>query len=71
MGLQIGEKNRKILLFIDKCVAHPRDNTALKNTEVIFLPPNYTSHLQPLGMWIIHDFKYQNTKKTHVEGNND
>jgi hypothetical protein len=31
LDLQIGAKHRKILLFIDHCAAHPRDNTALKN----------------------------------------
>ena len=55
LDCQIGAKNRKILLFIDKCAAHPRDTPALKNIKVIFLPPNCTSHLQA--------FKYQYSKQ--------
>ena len=44
------KKKKKILSFMDQCAAHPRDTTALKNIEVIFNPPNCTSHLQPLHM---------------------
>jgi len=36
---QIGAKNTKFLLFMEQRVAHPRDNTARKNSEVIFFPP--------------------------------
>jgi hypothetical protein len=57
-------KSRKILIFIDQCAAHPRDTTALKNIEVLFFPhQNCTSHLQPLDMGIIHDFKCQYRKE--------
>jgi hypothetical protein len=56
---QIGAKNRKILLFIDQCAAHPGDTTALKNIKFIFFCPNCTSHLQPKYMGIIHACKYQ------------
>ena len=63
LDLQTGAKYRKILLFIDQCAANPRDNKALKNIKVIFLPPNCTSHLQPLDMWITHAFKCQYRKK--------
>ena len=54
---QIGAKNRKILLFIDQCAAHPRDTIALKNIKVKFFPLNCTSHFQSLDMGIIHAFK--------------
>ena len=37
---------RHILLFIDNCPAHPELN-GLTNIELMFLPPNTTSHLQP------------------------
>jgi len=33
-----GAKNTKFLFFIEQCVAHPRGNTARKNTEVVFSP---------------------------------
>jgi len=58
-----GAKNTKFLLFIEQCVAHPRGNTARKNIEVIFFPPNCTSHLQPLHMGITHTFKCQYRKQ--------
>jgi len=58
-----GAKTQKILLFMDQCVAHQRDTTALKNIKVIFLTPNCTSHLQPLDIGIIHTFKCQYSKQ--------
>lgn len=49
-------KDRKICLVVDNCSAHKVvDN--LKNIEVIFLPPNQTSCIQPLDMGIIRSFK--------------
>jgi len=36
---QKGAKNRKILLFIDQCAAHPGDTTAMKNITFLFLHP--------------------------------
>jgi len=57
LDCQRGAKNTKILLFMDQCVAHPRDTTALKNIKVTFLPPNCTSHLQLMDKGIIHTFK--------------
>jgi hypothetical protein len=63
LDCQRGTKNTKILLFMDQCVAHPRDTTALKNIKAIFLPPNCTSHLQPLDTGIIHTFKCQYRKQ--------
>lgn len=40
-------KNRKILLFIDHCLAHPKETT-FTNVTIRFLPVNTKSHLQPL-----------------------
>ena len=37
-------QKRKILLFIDRCPAHPL-NCNLKNAKVLFFPANYTSIL--------------------------
>jgi hypothetical protein len=56
---QMEANTKKILLFIDQYVAHPRDTTVLKNIRVMLFPPNCTSHLQPVDMGIIHAFQCQ------------
>jgi transposase len=38
---KIEKQNRKILLIMDNCSAHPKLN--LSNIEILFLPPNTTS----------------------------
>lgn len=48
--------DRKILLFIDNCPAHPAV-TGLANIRVAYLPPNTTSMIQPLDQGIINTFK--------------
>lgn len=48
-------QQRKILLFIDNCTAHPHMN--LSNVELKFFPVNTTSLLQPLDQGIIQNFK--------------
>lgn len=50
-------KNRKILLALDNCSAHPDINQTLTNIKLCFLPPNTTSVLQPLDQGIIKNFK--------------
>ncbi|XP_063241569.1 tigger transposable element-derived protein 6-like [Bacillus rossius redtenbacheri] len=48
--------NRKVVLFVDNCPAHPPlDN--LRNIELVFLPKNTTSVLQPLDQGIIQQVK--------------
>jgi hypothetical protein len=46
-------------LLMDNCPAHgtEADLPPLKNTTVIFLPPNTTSMIQPCDAGIIHTFK--------------
>ena len=48
-----GQKN---VLFIDNCPAHPSINN-LVSTELIFLPPNNTSKLQPMDQGVIRSLK--------------
>ena len=43
---------RMIALIIDNCTAHPHVEN-LKWVELIFLPPNTTSHTQPMVQGII------------------
>ncbi|XP_060878419.1 tigger transposable element-derived protein 4-like [Metopolophium dirhodum] len=47
--------DHKIALILDNCTAHP--NFSLKNIELVFLPPNTTSLIQPLDQGIIKAFK--------------
>ena len=42
-------KYKKILLFIDQCVAHSKNTTFMRNIEVAFFPASCTSHLHPLS----------------------
>lgn len=56
------EQNRHILLLLDNATSHiipTNDNgqPLLKNVEIHFLPPNTTSHLQPMDAGIIKAFK--------------
>ena len=46
----------KITLIIDNCTAQPHVEN-LKRVELIFLPPNITSHTQPMDQGIIRVLK--------------
>ncbi|XP_050037924.1 tigger transposable element-derived protein 6-like [Dermacentor andersoni] len=50
-------KNRKIVLLLDQCAAHPKHMT-LQSIKVVFLPLNATSRLQPLDAGIIRNIKH-------------
>ena len=49
-------EDRRILLFLDNASSHPPDLT-LSNIKLCYLPPNTTSHLQPLDQGVIRTFK--------------
>ena len=50
------KEGREIVLFVDNCPAHPSiDN--LVSTELIFLPPNTTSKLQPMDQGVIRSLR--------------
>ncbi|KAM7314184.1 tigger transposable element-derived protein 6-like [Ixodes scapularis] len=55
---RLGCKDRKGLLFLDNCSAHPKDTSFLRTLRVVFLPANTTSHLQPLDAGIIKNVKH-------------
>ena len=61
-------ENRKVLLLMDNFSAHESavkelgGETALSNVEIEWLPPNTTSHWQPLDQGIIASFKLQYRK---------
>lgn len=51
--------DRKILLFLDNCSAHPpRLQSELTNIELAFFPPNMTPFLQPMDMGVISNIKF-------------
>ncbi len=54
--------NRKVLLVLDNCSAHvPLEEfparIQLRNTRVLYLPPNMTSKIQTYDVGIIRNFK--------------
>lgn len=57
LDCKMGARNRKIVLLIDNCPAHPTDTSYLRNMKVFFFPPNCTSRLQPLDQGIIKNVK--------------
>jgi hypothetical protein len=48
--IKTGSYNRKIVLFMDHCPAHP--TIKLINNELVFLPANTKSMLQPLDQGV-------------------
>ena len=51
-------QKKHILLLMDNASSHQlEENQELSNIKLHFLPPNTTSHLQPIDQGIIHSFK--------------
>lgn len=53
---KLTENKRKIALFVDNCTAHPHLEN-LRSIELLFLPPNTTSEIQPCDQGIIKTLK--------------
>ncbi|CAG8581312.1 15157_t:CDS:2, partial [Cetraspora pellucida] len=53
---------RKVIFLIDGARCHSSSNLKLHNTTVHTLPPNTTSHIQPMDAGIIMSFKYDDNK---------
>ena len=49
-------EGRKITMIVDNCPAHPHVE-GLQAVELIFLPPNTTSKLQPMDQGVIRSLK--------------
>ncbi|XP_025413818.1 tigger transposable element-derived protein 6-like, partial [Sipha flava] len=47
---RMGQNKRKFLLFLDNAAPHP--HLKMKNIEIVFFPPNMTSHCQPLDQGV-------------------
>ena len=45
-------------MLLDNCTAHKIENNGLQFIELVFLPPNTTSYIQPLDQGIIKNFKH-------------
>lgn len=54
-------QQRKILLLLDNCAAHP--HTCLSNVTLLYLPPNTTAKLQPMDAGIIQHMKLNYRKR--------
>ncbi|XP_054711365.1 tigger transposable element-derived protein 6-like [Uloborus diversus] len=57
------DQNRKIALLVDNCPAHPNVSSKLSNVNLIFLPPNTTSKLQPMDQGVIKNLKLHYRKR--------
>lgn len=53
---ELQRRNKKILLLVDNCAAHPKLQN-LSNIRLEFLPPNCTSAIQPMDQGIIRCLK--------------
>ncbi|GBM00948.1 hypothetical protein AVEN_151400-1 [Araneus ventricosus] len=56
LAAEVGQPNHKMLLLIDSCKAHVL-NMPLKYINVVFLPANTTSLIQPCDQGIIRALK--------------
>ena len=52
------KQRKKVCLLLDNCTAHKIENDGLQFIELVFLPPNTTSYIQPLDQGIIKNFKH-------------
>ncbi|KAJ8888646.1 hypothetical protein PR048_008138 [Dryococelus australis] len=58
LDAKMGVWNKKIILSLDHCSAHPTETSVLRNIRNEFLPPNTTAYLQPMDKSIIKNFKH-------------
>lgn len=59
-------KDQRVLLLLDNCPSHKIDGLALSHVDVLFLPPNTTSKLQPMDAGIIMSFK-RHYRRHHIK----
>ena len=56
------KENRKIVLIVDNCPAHPAVD-GLKAIELVFLPPNTTLKSEPMDQGVIRSLKAKYRRK--------
>jgi len=61
-------QKRRVLLIVDNAPSHTLGDLQLTNIEVLFLPPNATSKIQPMDAGVIAAFKrrYRNIQLQHA-----
>lgn len=66
LNSEMAQKKRRIIIFIDDCPAHPKQQD-YGNVQVQFLPPSSTGYLQPLDQGIIKAVKHYYRKKVMLK----
>jgi len=61
--IRLSSSDRKVLLLIDNVHSHNINELQLKNIEILFLPKNSTTKVQPLDAGIIASFKAKYRQK--------
>ena len=62
-GTRSKKENRKVIIIVDNCPAHPIIE-GLKAVELVFLSPNTTSKTQPMDQGVIRSLKVKYRKNT-------
>ena len=57
LNFRFCREKRKVLILLDQCPSHPKSIDNLDNIELLFLPKNTTSVVQPMDLGIIHSLK--------------